>query len=181
MTREDLHIVLKGCRIGDRLSQKRLYRQFYNYSMGVCARYARSDEEAEEMVNDAFIRVFSKIDLYDARMSFPGWLHTILIRSAINYLKRFERQPLTVDLSAAQDKALDEDILDQLSAQEILIMVRKLPPSYRATFNLYVVEGYKHNEIAEALNITEGTSRSNLMLARQKLKELALNAYKIRL
>ncbi len=149
--------------------------------MTVCARYARSDEETEEMVDDAFIRVFTKIDQFNISLPFRPWLHTILIRSALNYLKKYQEQLLIVNLTAAQEYAINDDMLAQISAKEIINLIRRLPPSFRATFNLYVVEGYQHSEIAEALHISESTSRSNLLIARRKLKELLLLNNKIRI
>ncbi len=181
MTKDELLDIINGCRMGNRLSQKQLYRQFYRYGMNVCNRYARTEEEAEEMMNDAFLRIFTKIELYDATQSFPTWLHTIMVRSAINYLKKYQNQPLTTGIEVAEYQAvIHENIIAQMSADELIVFIRQLPPSYRAAFNLAVVEGYSHVEIAELLGISEGTSRSNLMVARQKLQIMVLQSNKIR-
>lgn len=181
MTKDELQEMVNGCRRGNRLSQKQLYRQFYRYGMNVCNRYARSEEEAEEMMNDAFLRIFTKIELYDATQSFPAWLHTIMVRSAINYLKKYQYQPLTTSIEVAEYQAVfSENIIAQMSADGLIVCVRQLPPSYRVAFNLAAVEGYSHIEIAELLGITEGTSRSNLMVARQKLQTMVLQSNKIR-
>ena len=171
MTKDELQSIINGCRAGNRLSQKALYRQFFRYGMNVCNRYAHSKEEAEEMLNDAFLRVFTKIDMYDSALSFPGWLHTIIVRSAINYLKKYEHKPLTTGIElAAYHADLNEYILSEMASEELIHCVKQLPPSYRTAFNLAVVEGYSHVEIAKLLSISEGTSRSNLMVARQKLQ-----------
>ncbi len=172
MTKEDLEDIIDGCRKGNRLSQKALYRQFYRYGMNVCNRYAKTEAEAEEMLNDAFLRIFIKINLYDPTLSFVGWLHTIVVRSAINYLKKYQNKPLVseIDLPQFYDLASSENIINDLSADELIVLVRQLPPSYRAAFNLAAIEGYSHVEIAAMLGISEGTSRSNLKVARQKLQ-----------
>ena len=184
MSENDLQILVNGCRRGDRLSQKRVYQLFYRYGMNLCARYARTDEEAEEMYNDALVRAFQKIDLYDATRSFAGWLHTILVRASINYLRKFSTTPMTDDLQIIENQNLtahfSHDFLADMSAAEIINLVRQLPPSYRAVFNLSVVDGHSHVEIAAMLGISEGTSRSNLMIARQKLQVLISESHKIR-
>ena len=170
MTKNELQGILNGCRASNRLSQKQLYRHFYRYGMNVSNRYAHSEEEAEEMLNDAFLRIFMKIDMYDDNQSFLGWLHTIVVHAAINYLKKYQNKPATTDMDLAQNIGFNDTAFAQMSADEITSLVRQLPPSYRTAFNLSVVEGYSHVEIAKILGISEGTARSNLMIARQKLQ-----------
>ena len=180
MTKNELDLIINGCRRGDRLSQKHLYQNFYKYGMNISHRYARTEAEAEEMLNDAFLRVFSKIDMYDAALSFPAWLHTIMVRSAINYLKKYRIQE-TKDVELIDNfLVLNNTILAELSANEIIHLVQQLAPSYRAAFNLAVVEGYSHVEIAAMLGISEGTARSNLMIARQKLQIMVSQSNKIK-
>ncbi len=182
MTKDDLEEIINGCRNGNRLSQKALYRQFYRYGMNVSNRYARSEAEAEEMLNDAFLRIFTKIDQYDSALSFPGWLHTIVVRSAINYLKKYQNKPLTTDIELAEHHihSNNENVLADMSVDELIALVRQLPSSYRAAFNLAAIEGYSHTEIAAMLGISEGTSRSNLMIARQKLQIMVSQSNKIK-
>lgn len=182
MTQDELKNIINGCRKGNRLSQKALYRQFYRYGMNVCNRYAQSEAEAEEMLNDAFLRIFTKIELYDTSLSFPAWLHTIVVRSAINYLKKYQNKPLTTDIELAEYFPVSDydDIIAQMSADELIVLVRKLPQSYRSAFNLYVIDGCSHTEIAAMLGISEGTSRSNLMIARQKLQIMVSQSYKVK-
>ncbi len=179
---EDLLDIIEGCRNGNCLSQKALYKHFFRYGMNVCNRYARSEVEAEEMLNDAFLRIFTKIDYYDSNFPFPTWLHTIVVRTCINYLKKYHLKTQTTDLEFAEyHTAFDESALNRLSFDEIILMVRQLPPSYRAAFNLAAIEGYSHAEIAEMFGITEATSRSNLMVARQKLKIMVSQSHKVRI
>jgi RNA polymerase sigma-70 factor, ECF subfamily len=172
MDKDELQQVIKGCQLGNRLHQKQLYKHFYRYGMNVCHRYARTDEEAEEMLNDAFLRIFAKLDMYDPNLSFPAWFHTICVRSSINYIKKYQNQPVTTDIELAQNHGVFDTIVSNISANEILNLVRQLPPTYRAAFNLSVVEGYSHGDIATMMSITEGTARSNLMIARQKLQKM---------
>jgi RNA polymerase sigma-70 factor, ECF subfamily len=182
MTKNELQDIINGCRLGSRLSQMQLYRLFYRYGMNICNRYARSEEEAEEMLNDAFLRIFTKIALYDTTLSFPAWLHTIVVRSAINYLKKYQNFITTSDIEIVESyTTFNENIMALLSAEEIIGLVKRLPPSYRAAFNLSVVEGYAHAEIAALLGISEGTVRSNLMIARQKLQDMVLQSNKIKI
>ncbi len=179
MTKTEQDMIINGCRQGDRLSQKRLYQQFYKYGMNISHRYARTNTEAEEILNDAFLRVFTKIEMYNIDLPFITWFHTIVVRSAINYLKKYENKPITTDIEMGHSAIIQEDALSKMSSDEIILLVKQLPPSYRATFNLSVVEGYAHNEIASIMGVTEGTARSNLMIARQKLQKMISQSKKI--
>ena len=170
MTKEQIAKLIQKCRKNDRKSQRELYRHFYNYGMTVCLRYAGTREDAKEILNDAFVKVFLKIDRYSPNLSFKGWLNKILVNTAIDHYRKFQNEPQTVDIIHAQHYETEADALQNLSVEVIFNMVKKLPPSYRLVFNLYVVEGYKHPEIAEKLNISVGTSKSNLAKARMKLK-----------
>ncbi len=174
MTQNELQNIISGCRVGKSASQKALYKQFYRYGMNVSNRYAQSKDEAEEMLNDAFLRVFTKIDMYDPLQSFPGWFHTIVVRSAINYLKKYEKKLITTDLKLVENMDFSDPINEQMSTDEVKDLVRQLPPSYRTAFTLSVVEGYSHVEIAAMLGIAEGTARTNMMIARQKLQKMIL-------
>jgi RNA polymerase sigma factor (sigma-70 family) len=148
--------------------------EYYPYAMGVCLRYSRSADEAVEILNDGFIKIFSKLSLYSRGLSFKGWLRKIMINSAIDYFRRNERHYQSLDISHVQDESLSESALDMLSAEEIISFIQRLPPSYRMVFNLYAIEGYHHEEIANKLNITVGTSKSNLAIARNKLKKMLI-------
>lgn len=170
----ELYKLLDSCRNGDRMSQDRLYKEFYAYAMGICLRYSRTSDEAIEILNDGFIKIFSKLHLYSTGLSFNGWLRKIMINSAIDYFRRNEKHYYSLDISHVQHESLSETALDNLSAQEIISSIQRLPPSYRMVFNLFVIEGYQHEEIANQLNITVGTSKSNLAIARNKLKKMLM-------
>ena len=142
--------------------------------MGICLRYSRTREEAVEILNDGFIKIFTKLDHYSKGLSFKGWLRRVLINSAIDYFRRNERHYHSLDISHVHYESASENILDKLSEKEIIAAIQRLPPSYRMVFNLYVIEGYKHEEIANQLNISVGTSKSNLAIARNKLKKILI-------
>ena len=172
---KDLYKLLDSCRKGNRSSQDRLYRECYAYAMGICLRYSRNRQEAIEILNEGFLKVFLKLDKYTVGLSFKGWLRKVMINSAIDYFRRNEKHYRSLDISYAQFAVSSETILDTLSEQEIIAAIQRLPASYRVVFNLHVIEGYKHEEIAHQLNISVGTSKSNLAMARNKLKKILID------
>jgi RNA polymerase sigma factor (sigma-70 family) len=145
--------------------------------MGVCLRYSRTREEALEIVNDGFMKIFKKLDKYSQGLSFKGWLRKVMINSAIDYYRRNEKHYNSLDISHGKYETSGETILDKLSEQDIIAAIQRLPPSYRMVFNLFVIEGYKHEEIANQLNITTGTSKSNLAVARNKLQKILVGEH----
>ncbi len=172
-TTTHLSLLLDGCRRGERNSQRKLYEHFHGYGMSVSLRYARHRTEALEILNDTFLKVFSKLGSYDSAQPFKPWLRSILVRTAIDHHRANGRLPAHLDLEAAHD--LQAEDLPVLSPDEdALPLVQQLPPVYRLVFNLYVMEDYDHREIAEMLHISESTSRSNLARAKEKLRELLL-------
>ena len=137
--------------------------------MSICSRYSRSEDEAVEILNDGYYKIMTNLDKYTHTLSFKGWLRTIMVNASIDYYRRNEKHHHNVDISYIKNEAVSPEIWNQFSEDDILKVVQELPPSYRVVFNLYVIEGYKHDEIAEELGITAGTSRSNLNIARIKL------------
>ena len=155
----------------ERMAQQALYEQHYSKMMGICLRYASSRDEALDLLHESFIKIFQNIHRYQPNTSLVGWMRTIVINTCIDHHRRNARRR-TEDLEEVQAfSAAEPDALSRLSEKEILDAIQRLSPVYRAVFNLYVVEGYSHREIAEALQITESTSRSNLLKARYKLQE----------
>ncbi|WP_199564502.1 RNA polymerase sigma factor [Spirosoma telluris] len=166
--------VIEGCRREKPAAQKQLFEAYYSFGVNICLRYADSREEAEEMFDDGFLRVLNKISYYDPEQPFEAWFRTVMVRSAIDHYRR-HKSPLTyVDMDEAYDIGEPDNLLERLAADEILAVVQQLPPAYRTVFSLHVVDGYSHPEIAQMLGIYEGTSRSNLAKARQKLQELLI-------
>lgn len=155
----------------ERWAQQQLYEQYYGKMMGVCLRYAGSRDEALDLLHEGFIKVFQNIGRYRPGTSLPAWIRTIVVNTCIDYYRKTIRRR-TDDINDAHFLSDDApDVLSNLTEQEILAAVQELSPAYRAVFNLYVVEGYSHKEIGEALQITESTSRSNLVKARLKLQD----------
>lgn len=153
----------------ERWAQKQLYEQYFGKLMGICMRYTGSRDEALDLLHEGFMKAFQNIGKYKPGTSIFAWLRTLMVNVCIDYYRKNQRRR-TSDLDAASAKFVDDpDILSSLTAEEILLKVQDLPPVYRTVFNMYVIEGYSHKEIGEMLNITESTSRSNLVKARQKL------------
>jgi len=175
-----LRNLIKGCIKNDRKSQRDLYQHFYAYSLSICLRYSDSRDEAVEVLNEAFMKIFKNLKKFDLSKPFTPWLRKIMINSCINNFRR-KRIDLMNDLYEEQVHSSGEDILSHISYNEILELIRKLSPGYRTVFNLYVIEGYKHEEIAAMLNISVGTSKSNLAKAKKNmriiLKEYFLEDY----
>jgi RNA polymerase sigma-70 factor (ECF subfamily) len=171
-TNARLKKILQGCRQFDRASQKMLYLEFYGYSMSICLPYADSREEASEILNDGFMKLFSSIKQFDLSRPLKPWLRKVMVNTAINHYREKQRQITTEEIDFAQNTAETENIISGISYQEMIAMLQKLPPAYRTVFNLYVLEGYKHEEIATMLGISEGTSKSNLFKAKESLRKI---------
>lgn len=172
MEQKPTSTILKGASKGDRKCQELLYRQFYGYGMSVCLRYTATREEAVEVLNDGFMKVFLNIDHYDPESSFTAWFRRILINTSINHYKKNVKHHHTALDHIKDPPFLQHDALDELSYQEIIGLIQNLPLAYRTVFNLYVIEGFTHEEIAGILQISVGTAKSNLFRARAKLKNL---------
>lgn len=164
--------IIEGCIRGDLKSQKALYKQFYGLAMSICLRYAESRDEASEILNDGFMKIFSNLSGYHPEKSFQGWLRKIMVHTAIDHYRKNSKHYSSLDLVYAENELGVEDVLDTISADEIMAMIQQLSPAYRLVFNLHVIEGYSHPEIAEKLQITEGASKSNLFKARMKLQKM---------
>lgn len=163
--------LISGCLAKDRTSQFRLYQLHAGDMMGVCLRYCKNYEEAEEVLQEGFMRVFTYLHTYKREGDLGAWVRKIMVNCALQrYQKQAALRPVSALENEALDLAVDETITSYLNKKEILETVQSLPPSYRLVFNLYVFEGYKHREIAELLGISEGTSKSNLSAARSILQ-----------
>ncbi len=165
--------LIEGCRRGNLNSQRRLYELYYGYGLSIALRYARNREEAVEILNDTFLKVFSKLDFYKIDQPFKPWLRRILINTAIDYHRANHKFPTHIDIDSVAYLLDDEMVLPILSPDDdVLPLVQALPPQYRLVFNLYIMEDYNHKEIAETLGITESTSRANLVRAKEKLRDM---------
>lgn len=165
--------ILEGCRKRDRQSQKELYKMYYSYGMSITMRYADSRDQAAAMLNDAFMKVFNNLKKFDDQRPFKPWLRRIIINTAINHFYSNGRQGEHVQLSEVVNEVnTREKIISGINYKEIIAMIQELSPAYRTVFNLYVIEGFKHREIAEILGISVGTSKSNLSKAKQNLQAI---------
>ncbi len=171
-TLTELEALLQSCREGNRKSQEMLYRQFYGYAMSVCMRYTRTRDEAIEVLNDGFMKVFTKSEKYDPERSFKGWLRRIMINTALDFYRQQVKHYFHEDVTEAAHTSVGETALGKLEHEELITLVQQLSPAYRMVFNLYVIDGYSHEEIAEKLEISVGTSKSNLARARENLKNM---------
>jgi RNA polymerase sigma factor (sigma-70 family) len=188
---KQLSDIIQGCINASRESQKELYKRYYGFSMSICMRYCDSQDDAMELVNDGFLKVFRSLAGFVPRSenieaSLMAWLKSIMVHTAIDHYRKHKNDYLVKEIEeehyGLQDAAANA--LDAMSHKEILQLLQRLSPVYRTVFNLYVLDGYKHEEIAKKLNISTGTSKSNLAKARaniqKMLKEANLKLYEQR-
>jgi RNA polymerase sigma-70 factor (ECF subfamily) len=176
MGEEELHQLIRGCKEQNRKSQKMLYKAFYGFSMAICLRYAGDRDEAAEVMNQGFFKVFTKIESYDTDRPFKAWLGRIMMNVSIDYYRANLKMAYAEDLENAEHIYEVNTADNNLNYSDLLAMVQKLPQGYRTVFNLFAIDGYSHEEIADMLNINIGTSKSNLFKARQKLKQMIQEA-----
>lgn len=164
--------LIQGCINGDRLMQQALYNRFSAKMYGVCLRYAGNEHDADDILQEGFIKIFKNIAKFRSEGSFEGWVRRIFVNTAIEH---YRKRVKLFNVTEAQENTIEDDnldALDVLAAKDIISVVNELSPGYKAVFNLHVIEGYSHKEIAELLGITEGTSKSQLARAKSVLKKL---------
>jgi RNA polymerase sigma factor (sigma-70 family) len=172
--------LIQGCIDGDRHSQTQLYELFASTMFVVCLRYSANREEAEEILQEGFLKVFEFIHQFRFEGSFEGWMRKIMVNCALQKYRNKQQLYALVNIEVTNfDHLYNDEIITQLSTKELLGMVQALPPACRMVFNLYVFEGMKHREIAEYLGVSEGTSKSNLFDARRILQRIVNNSFKI--
>lgn len=164
--------LITGCINGERRMQEELYKRFSSKMYAVCLRYASNADEAQDILQDGFIKVFKKLDSYRGDGSFEGWVRRIFVNTAIEYFRRKKYlQPVTEkEENTIEGKYVSA--LDELAEKDILELITQLSPGYRTVFNMYVVEGYSHKEIGDMLGISERTSKSQLSRAKTILQDL---------
>lgn len=169
--------LIQEARKGDPRSLERLYKHFYGYAMSVALRYSGNRDEACEIVNDSFMKVFDKLGQFNEENSFKGWLRRILINTSVDYYRKNLKHTGVVDVEQVEIESSHISIVDELSKEDILLLLRELPDPLRIIFNMFEIEGYKHNEIAAHLNIPSSTCRTYLARAKALLREriVALN------
>ena len=165
--------IVRGCIKADRRSQKDFYRMFYDFALSICIRYANNKDDANGILNEGFYKVFNQIGAFDIEKPIIPWMRRILINTAIDYYRSNLKFEQNVEIEDYKNIVIaEEQIYAKLQYEDLLNLIHSLSPAYRTVFNLYVIEGYNHNEIAEYLNISVGTSKSNLSKARVKLMEM---------
>ncbi len=164
--------LIAGCIAGDRKMQEELYNRFAPKMYAVCLRYANNSEDAQDLLQEGFIKVYKNLHRFRAEGSFEGWIRRVFINSSIEHYRRKSAKLSTVS-DKEESTIEDNDIsaLDNLAEKDIIKLIQDLSPGYRTVFNLYVVEGYSHKEIGELLNISEGTSKSQLARAKAILQK----------
>ncbi len=164
--------MIKGCLKGRKTDQYRLYALYAKKMFGICLRYAANHDEAQDVLQEGFIKVFQKLDAYKGKGSLEGWIRRIIVNTAIEKYRE-KIYHLSMDDIAHEEAAINHQnlVTDALHAKDILALVQKLPVQYRLVFNLYALEGFNHREIGDKLRISESTSRSNLARARMILKD----------
>lgn len=175
MTNEEQNIdtVISGCKAGNRKAQEQLYRSYYRVMMNLCLRYTKNEIEALEALNTGFYKVYKNIHRYDAaKAALYTWIRTIIINSCLDLIKVKQNQAAVSELDQAANVHVPPSVISKMSASEILQLVRQLPPATQAVFNLYVIEGYNHAEIAVLTGTSEGTSKWHLSEARKKLQKM---------
>ncbi|HVE61071.1 MAG TPA: sigma-70 family RNA polymerase sigma factor [Chitinophagaceae bacterium] len=183
---EELSYHIRECALYKRESQKKIYSSFYGYAMSICDRYTNNYEDAVETVNDGFLKIFREIVHYkpaynNVVSSFTGWLRKIMINTAIDHFRKNQKFRFVVELddNMVNFSSGFEDVIDKISTGEIIKAIKLLSPACRTVFNLYVIEGFTHDEIANKLGISSGTSKSNLFKAKKQLQKLLVQENQI--
>lgn len=180
----EVRTIVEECARGNSHYQQQLYKQLYSKMMTICYRYANRPEDAKDLFQDGFLKVFSKIEHFNFNGSLEGWIRRIMVNNAIDYYRKNKNKYAISEtlLEAEQipEEQEGEDVFESISANELLGFVQQLSPVYRTVFNLYVLDDYSHAEIAVELDISEGTSKSNLSKAKRNLKKMVLEHLAIR-
>ena len=170
---------IQKCASGDRKAQTALYNQFASKMYGVCMRYSKDATEAEDNLQDGFIRVFTKINQFGFKGSFEGWMRRIMVNTSLEKFRKSNHPYPVEDMIVFENIQSSEETLSSISADDLMKIIQQLPPRYRMVFNLYAIEGYSHLEIAKLMKITEGTSKSNLSRARVILQKKVIDDFGI--
>ncbi len=181
--RPDLLHIIQGCVKTNRDSQKHFYQLFYGYSMGICMRYCTNTDDVTEIVNDGFLKLYKALHTFNPQhanieASLKGWMKRIMVNTAIDHLRKNSNRFLVAEISDHHFNTADEveTSIDRMTYKEILSVIQRLSPVYRIVFNLYVLDGFKHEEIARQLKISVGASKSNLAKARMNIQKMLQEA-----
>lgn len=170
--------LLKACITGNNRAQRSLFQLYFSYAKSICLRYCSSYEEAEEVLNESFLKIFQNLQKYDLNLPFKAWIRTIIVNTAISYYRKNGKHLKDrITLEDAPVPGYDNQVVENLTGEEIIGLVQLIKPVYRSVFMLHAVEGYNHREIAEMLEINEATVRSHYLRARARLQNLIKQYY----
>lgn len=169
--KQRLHKLVQGCKNDDPQSQRALFEKYYGLLFGICLRYANDRDEAKDILQEGFVKIFNHIKNYEFTGSFEGWMKRVMINTAIDQYRKHQNEPYLQDIDAGPEPGIPEEGLENLKEEDLLKLIQGLPEGYRMVFNLYIIEGYNHQEIAEMLEINEGTSKSQLAKAKKMLQK----------
>lgn len=170
---DDIDSIISACINNHSQAEKHLIKLFAGYAKSIVSRYIANEEEIKEVINDGFLKVFNNLKKYDHSLSFKTWLRQIFIHTAIDSYRKNKNYLYRVEINDTDIANIDTsvDVISKMSMDEILQLIHSLSPACKMVFSLYVIDGYNHREIADMLDIKEGTSKSNLRDARRKLQE----------
>ncbi len=173
--------LILGCQKGDRGSQKALYDKYASKMLAICLRYVGDKMEAEDILQEGFMKIFTNFYKYESTGALGGWIRTVMVNTSIEHYRKNKRNIIDLRENDYEtvNQSFDEGLIEKLDAKVILGLISKLPEGYRQIFNLYAIEGYKHSEISAMLNISEGTSKSQYSRAKKFLQNLILKKYHI--
>ncbi len=172
--------LILGCRKEHPLAQKYLYQKYFGKMLGISMRYTSNRDEAVEVLNTAFFKVFTCIHQFKEPGSFGGWVARIVFNCSIDHVRKQVSYKKAIDLNSEKETSINNDAIDNLATEDLYKAIQLLPPSSRTVFCLYVIDGYKHHEIGEKLGISEGTSKWHLSTARKQLQKILVNQFRIR-
>lgn len=173
MTDEQL---VKACVSGNVIAQKKFYDLFARKMMGVCLRYTQDPDEAQDVLQDGFIKIFNKLPDFESKGSLEGWVRRIMVNTALDHYRRNKKHQSNIDVDAVEFMLEKKEYtIESIHAEDLLKIIQAIPEGYRIVFNLFAIEGYSHKEIAERLGVTESTSKSQYSRAKKLLRKLLVD------
>lgn len=164
--------LIAGCIKGNQIAQKTLFDSFSPKFFALCLRYMKSTDDAEDVLQEGMVKIFTKLPEYKGKGSFEGWMRRIVVNTCLDQIRKNQKLKFDVSLDQEEYKlSMNAHILENMSANELIEEIKKMPPGYRVVFNMFAIEGYSHQEIAEKLGVKESTSKSQYLRARAYLKE----------
>ena len=168
----DEESLIAGCIKGNQMAQKALFDSFSPKFFALCLRYMNSADDAEDVLQEGMVKIFTKLPEYKGKGSFEGWMRRIIVNTCLDQIRKNQKLKLDVSIDKEEYKlSMNANILENMSANELIEEIKKMPPGYRVVFNMFAIEGYSHQEIAEKLGVKESTSKSQYLRARAYLKE----------